>query len=481
MLWHRPSLSEPIRRQLERTGLLALLLGYGVLLLGNVQLFKHQRNQRQLRMIQRAERLLLRNLSVSGQPPQLERLFSNFSNSDFVLWGHSAGQNSSLLMPQNVSSSVIPASANLRRQAEQVVGNQSRPQLFHSRGGSYMITSRSLNLPDNLLRLYLLENVSEELAFQHRLHGLLLLVAVFASLMSVLLNRRGVDHALLPLKGFGDLVSLIRLNPQQQQLIEPKQLPQELQPLGLAVIDLCEQLADSVKRQQQFASSVSHELSNPITLIGGYTRRLMRPAANFTDDQRQQLLVIEEESRRLGQLVSDLVAINRAEIGSQSLKMQLLCIGDLFQDAISLVEGSTQKSRVLLSPEALDPPSIEVFADRASVLQCVVHLIDNACKYSPKTAPVEIGFSLQPEMLFLWVRDHGPGIPADERETMFERFRRGQNSSGIPGSGIGLTLVQMLVDQMHGSLRIDDAEGGGALLVMGLRRCQFLGSDLPHR
>ena len=453
-----------IRRRLQRTSLFAVLLGYGLLLLVTVQLSQQQRNQRQLTTMQRAERLLRSNVALAAQPQQLQRLFGPFSSSNLALWGHPVGQKS-------VSPALVDLSEDLRQRAEQLVQSQSRPQLFRDRSSNYMITSRVMTLNGNPFRLYLLEDVSAEVALQRQLNGLLLLAAVLAASLSALFNRRGIDRALQPLTRLGDSMKALQSNPLQHQAIEPDQLPLELKPLALALNDLSDRLSDSLKRQQQFASSVSHELRNPITIIGGYNRRLMRRADNLTDDQRRQLLIVEDEIRRLGQLLTDLVAITRAEISSQNLDCQPLCLADLVQQAIALVEPSAQPRIVVIPPEAVDPQSIEVFADRDAVLQCLVHLINNACQYSPSASPVELGCFCQADRVVLQVRDHGPGVPMEERELVFERFRRGSNSAETPGSGIGLALVQTLIASMGGSVSIDDAEGGGAVFGLALRRC----------
>ena len=453
-----------IRRRLQRSSVLAVLLGYGLLVLVTFQLFKQQRNQRQLTTMNRAERLLRSNVAVAGQPQQLQRLFGAFSSSNLALWGHPAGQKS-------VSPALIDPSEDLRQRAEQLAQNQSRPQLFRDRNSSFMVTSRVMTLNGNSFRLYLLEDVSDEVALQHQLNGLLLLAALLAAVLSALLNRRGIDRALQLLTRFGDSLKPFQSNPLQHQAIEPDQLPLELKPLAVALHELSVRLSDSFQRQQQFASSVSHELRNPITIIGGYNRRLMRHADNLTDDQRRQLRIVEDEIRRLGQLLTDLVAITRAEISSQSLDCQPLCIADLVQQAIALVEPSAQPRIVVIPPEGVDSQSIEVFADRDAVLQCLVHLINNACQYSPPASPVELGCLCQAERVVLQVRDHGPGVPMEERELVFERFRRGGNSVESSGSGIGLALVQTLITSMGGSVSIDDAEGGGAVFGLAFRRC----------
>ncbi|KZR92345.1 Signal transduction histidine-protein kinase ArlS [Synechococcus sp. MIT S9509] len=453
-----------IRRRLERTALLAVLLGYGLLVLANVQLFQQQRNQRQLTTMQRAERLLRSNAALAGQPQQLQRLFGAFSSSNLAVWGHFSDQ-------QPVDAALMDPSADLRQRAEQLAQNRSRPQLFRNRSSSYMVISRVVNLNGNPFHLYLLEDVSAEVAFQHQCNALLLLAAVLAALVSVLLNRRGIYRALQPLTRLGDRLETLCSNPLQHQPLTPDQQPLELKPLAAAVNDLGERLAKALDHQQQFASSVSHELRNPITIIGGYNRRLMRRAKNLTDDQRRQLLIVEEEIRRLGQLVIDLVTITRAEISAQSLDCQPLCIADLVQQAIALVDPQEQPRIVVNPADGVDPRLIEVFADRDAVLQCLVHLFNNACQYSPPASPVEIGYLCRAERVFLQIRDHGPGVPAEERQLVFERFRRGRNSEGSSGSGIGLAVVQTLVDPMAGSVSIEDAEGGGAIVVLGLRRC----------
>ena len=462
-----------IRRRLQRTAWLAVFLGYGVMLVVNVQLFKQQRNHRQLVTMQRVERELRSNVALAGQPLELQSLFGSFSSSNLALWGHFAGQ-------QSADVALTHPSVDLRQKAEQLAQNQSRPQLFRNRKSIYMLTSGVVSLNGNSFRFYLLDNVSAEVAFQRQLNALLLLVAALAALVSFFVQRRGIDRVLQPLRQLEETLELFPSKRLQGQAIDLNQLPRELKPLAVAVNQLRDRLADSFKRQQQFASEMSHELRNSITVIAGYNRRLLRRAENLTEDQHRQLLIVEEEVQRLGQLVTNLVAISRAESRHQPIDCEPLCIADLFQQSINLVEGSMQQRIVVMAHEGIDLQAIHGLADRASVLQCLVQLIDNACKYSPEASTVEISCSLDAQMVCLRVRDHGPGIPADEREAVFERFRRGRNSAGIPGSGLGLSLVQTFADQMDGSVRIDDAEGGGVVVVLGLRRSGSLESNPLH-
>lgn len=461
--------STPIQRRLERTSLLAVFLGYGLLLAVDLQLFKEQRYQRQLLTMRKAEMLLTSSHQDQNDPAVLRRILSDFSTFDLALWGHPAGFPAGMVMPQPSSNDRLTSSPSLRFQAEELARRRMAPQLFEHANRSYMLSSARLDWGSTPWTLYLLRDVSDEVAFQRQLNGLLLFAAFLASLVSILLNRRGIQRALDPLKRFGDALGSVCSNSLQQQRFQPELQPQELQPLALAFNDLLDRLGESFERQKEFASTVSHELRNPITLIDGYSRRLLRASKNLSEEQRDQLLIMAEESRRLGRLVNDLLAITRADMGS--LDLQPLCISDVVQQAIALAEGSGEQRFLFCPADGITTQMVYVLADRDRVVQCLMNLMENACKYSPPAAPVEIGYVCQPEMVALQVRDYGPGVPREERELVFERFRRGRNSAGIPGSGIGLAVVQTLVDQMGGSVSIEDAEDGGALFVLRLRRC----------
>ena len=169
--------------------------------------------------------------------------------------------------------------------------------------------------------------------------------------------------------------------------------------------------------------------------------------------------------------MTDLLTLTRAEMGHMQMDLQPLCVCDAVQQAIALCEGSGDQRFSLCPPENLDPHTIHALADRDRVVQCLVNLIENACKYSPPQSPVEIGCRREQSMVLLSVRDHGPGVPTDERDQVFERFRRGRNKAEIPGTGIGLAVVKTLVEQMGGSVSVQDADGGGAVFVLALKTC----------
>ena len=462
--------SSGIQRRLERTSAGAVLLGYGLLLVVNLQVFSRQRDQHQLDTMDRAERLLLLSSADQADDGALQRSLNHFSTFDRAIWGQPTGSSAGMVMPQLSSNDFIASNPVLRERAQDLARSASRPQTFEHEARTYTVSTAAFNLSDQPWRWYLLTDVSQDVALQRQLNLILTVAALLASLVTLILNRRGIQRSLLPLRRFGDTLSAVRSSSLQQQRFEPDQEPEELQPLAHAFNALLDRLTESFERQRQFASTVSHELRNPITLIGGYSRRLLRRSDNLTDDQRHQLGIVDEESRRLGRLVTDLLALTRAETGSFQLDLKPLSVCDAVQQAIDLADGAGERRFLLRPGDGIDPHTLQAWADRDRVVQCLVNLIENACKYSPPHAPVEIGCSTTSSEVELRVRDHGLGIPTEEKSLIFERFRRGKTHSGIPGSGIGLAVVKTLVSQMEGEVHVEDADEGGAVFVIRLKR-----------
>ena len=108
-------------------------------------------------------------------------------------------------------------------------------------------------------------------------------------------------------------------------------------------------------------------------------------------------------------------------------------------------------------------------ADPDRLQQCLAALIDNALRYSPAPKPVQLSAELEADRIVLRVRDHGPGVSLEDRERIFERFARGAASVGTRGSGIGLSIVRLLIEAMGGSVQVGDGAGGGAVFALRLR------------
>jgi signal transduction histidine kinase len=111
-----------------------------------------------------------------------------------------------------------------------------------------------------------------------------------------------------------------------------------------------------------------------------------------------------------------------------------------------------------------------IHGDEDRLLQAWLALADNAAKYSPPGAPIELGSSIDEHRARLWVRDHGPGIPPDMRRRVFRRFDRAGGKRSIGGSGLGLAIVEAIAKAHDGACTITDSPGGGATFSIELPR-----------
>lgn len=208
--------------------------------------------------------------------------------------------------------------------------------------------------------------------------------------------------------------------------------------------------------------SVSHDLRTPLATIRAITSDL-RDGPSYDAGVRDELLdLVGDEAERLDRLVANLLSMSRIEAGALHPELQAV-------DLAELVDAAAQRlSRVLreLRLEVRIPgdlPLVEV--DYVLADQVLANLIENAARHSPPGGVIEVGACCVDGvagvggMVEVSVSDQGPGIPVDERRTIFEPFRRGSESRS---SGLGLAICKAVVEAHGGSIAVEDAEGSGA-------------------
>jgi two-component system sensor histidine kinase QseC len=137
---------------------------------------------------------------------------------------------------------------------------------------------------------------------------------------------------------------------------------------------------------------------------------------------------------------------------------------DLVRERIALASGLAVRRRIELALEA--PDELVMWLNRESMCSLVDNLVDNAIKYSPVGGHVTVTLAEAAGAVVLTVSDQGPGIPAELRERVFERFVRLEGSAGCHGSGLGLTIVERAAAQHGASVRLLDGPGGRGLTVL---------------
>lgn len=291
----------------------------------------------------------------------------------------------------------------------------------------------------------------------------------------VLLKDLGLQQALVsPLKVESMRVGVIVIgDPYEGDFTEDQleQLGSLSAPAGLvlsqigryeAQAEMARRLEEVAKMKTDFVSTVSHELRSPLTSIIGSLDTVNRPELAPQEPMSQQLLdSARRQAGRLQRLIEDLLVVSRIDRGAIPVHPDVVEVKEIFDEVTRVVS---------IEPTAtVEPANLAVYADRDHFQRILINLVENAAKYAPGS-PVELYAWQKANRAMLAVVDHGPGIPEESRESIFERFTQLDQSDtrSKGGTGLGLSIVKSLVEVMHGSVRIETTEGGGATFILDL-------------
>lgn len=254
-------------------------------------------------------------------------------------------------------------------------------------------------------------------------------------------------------------------------------------PTGLAIAQLgrIQEAAETSRKMEElaamktdFVSVVSHELRTPLTSIIGSLATLARPELSGDSDMARDLLdSARSQASRLNYLIEDLLIVSRIEGRALPLVPELVDLVPFLQDAVKEVPES---DRVVVTGS-----SVTCTTDPEHVRRIMINLVQNALRYSPGS-PIEVVTGDASDFVTISVIDHGPGIPVQDRERVFERFTQLEPATTRRqgGTGLGLAIVRGLTDTLGGSVRILDTPGGGATFVVTIPKAPKTDS-IPRR
>jgi len=219
---------------------------------------------------------------------------------------------------------------------------------------------------------------------------------------------------------------------------------------------LVAQLREVDLAKSEFVAVAAHEFRTPLSAILGVLSTLRTHGNGLDPSLREELLVgAETQAQRLARLVDDLLTVARIEDGALRVDMQPV-------EADWLVSHAIQVSRTGDRVRA-DLGGVQTIrCDADQMVRVLTNLIDNARKYSPPDGPIFVTVAEGPSTVSVSVRDEGPGIPRERRAEVFDRFRRLGEKPQKPGAGLGLYITRSLVEAHGGTIRVDEAPGGGA-------------------
>lgn len=246
----------------------------------------------------------------------------------------------------------------------------------------------------------------------------------------------------------------------------------------LIVNDLKRQLR-LARQKTDFVSNVSHELKTPLTSIRMFSELLAQQRVTDPEKRQSYLHIITAESSRLTRLINNVLDFSRLERGEKKYEMRALDLVALVRENVETYRPHLEAAGFVLKCD-LPQAAIEVNADRDALAQIVVNLLSNAEKYSGARKEIEVrvartnGPSPGGEVQVL---DRGLGVPSGCEERIFEQFYRAHDSlsSGIQGSGLGLTLARQIARAHGGEVRYEPRQDGGSCFTL---RLPVIGEEL---
>ncbi len=216
-----------------------------------------------------------------------------------------------------------------------------------------------------------------------------------------------------------------------------------------------------------FVSLVSHELRTPMAAVIGAARTLQQRWRELSPEQRESFLeLIAGETSRLADLIGDVLDTSRIEAGTFSFRFAEVDLGRLVNDSVATAQIGQDEVRLRADVRT---PLPEIRGDGERLRQVLTNLIDNAIKYSPDGAEVEVRAYQEDGFVRIDVRDSGPGIAKDDQKLIFEKFGRVTGTGATrPGTGLGLFIARSIAEAHGGALDVESAPDQGSTFTLEL-------------
>lgn len=241
---------------------------------------------------------------------------------------------------------------------------------------------------------------------------------------------------------------------------EESGIPEEVRPLVHSLNDLLSRLQAALLAQREFIADAAHELRTPLTALQLQTQLVER-----ADGEAQRGAALGDLKKGLGRAVHtvhQLLTLARQEPGAAEQALTVVALADLVRQAVADHATLAAAKNIDLGAVAIDPAA-RVMGDGDALSTLLANLLGNAVRFTPEHGRIDVSCGVAATRPYLEVADSGPGIPAAERERVFDRFYR-QGGDESPGSGLGLAIVKTIVNRHAAAIELGDAPAGGLLV-----------------
>jgi signal transduction histidine kinase len=221
--------------------------------------------------------------------------------------------------------------------------------------------------------------------------------------------------------------------------------------------------------KSDFVANVSHELKTPLALIRLFAETLELGRVQSQEKAREYYRVINKESQRLTQLINNILDFSRIEAGRKEYRFAPTDLSRIVSEVIDAYRFTIEQQGFTLDVNVADElPELEV--DKEALSQALINLVNNAIKYSRDEKYLRVELKRSGDRVLLSVTDRGIGVPKSEQKKIFEKFYRAENSlvHETKGSGLGLSLVQHIMEAHGGSIEVESAPGKGSTFTLVL-------------
>ncbi|MBD1912569.1 MULTISPECIES: CHASE domain-containing protein [unclassified Leptolyngbya] len=216
--------------------------------------------------------------------------------------------------------------------------------------------------------------------------------------------------------------------------------------------------------KSRFFSMASHELRTPLSTILLSSESLQLNQRTLSEEQKQaNTQRIYSAAKRMGQQITDLLLLTRAEVGRLEFRPELLDVHEFCQQLLEEMQSDVPQTIQWQSSG-----SVKAFLDRGLLRSLLTNLLSNASKYSPSDAPIQFTLTSDGRVVMFEVSDRGIGIPVQDQSRIAETFYRGSNVGNVTGTGLGLAIVKTCVELHRGQWAIHSREGEGTTVAVTL-------------
>ncbi|MFQ6612513.1 MAG: ATP-binding protein [Fidelibacterota bacterium] len=271
-------------------------------------------------------------------------------------------------------------------------------------------------------------------------------------------------RALKPIRKISATAREIHYSNLDQKLPVPES-DDEIAHLATTLNNLLRRLQESFSTIRNFTMNASHELRTPLAVIQTELETFEQDSTPATVEYRQR---IRRELNRMTKTIDDLSTLAKLDSQELVIHRETVWLNDLIFEELKRYREIAGQKEIQLSPREID--SIAVEGDAYLLRTVIANLLDNAIKFSPSKSTITVGLDkLKDEIVRLWVRDQGPGVEVHDLKLLTRRFYRQERTSITPGSGLGLSIVDWIVEKHGGKLHFQNNKDSGLTVMVELK------------